>query len=326
MQAGTTWGEAAASDTVNHPHATDVGSRVSGPTSTIITVAKWLGTPLARGGSASTRAKDSDRQDACQILDAALNDGQLSMEEHRERVSAATQAATLGDLQSLVADLQSERAPAEVPALKTRARRNRMGLLAAAFGVSVLLGVGIGWGLYGNTNSPLDFTTDPGAKPDGVAPVVLTPPKQLHSLGGLTGLIEQMRKRFGDTMGYRLLIYPTYASLDRKDPADDRRVLSYTYRGGWGDPTSSAKSSADAGLVDLSKFDVRTTVGIIRGAAETLGMKQSDVTNTYLVIDPASDPTTPGALSLSLYVSSDYGSGYITFAGDGTVKQVNYPS
>ncbi|KAA1248994.1 DUF1707 domain-containing protein [Mycobacterium simiae] len=289
-------------------------------------MAKWLSATLARSGSASTRAKDSDRQDACQILDASLNDGQLSMEEHRERVSAATHAVTLGDLQSLVADLQSERARAEVPALKTRARRNGLGLLAAAFGASVLLGVGIGWGLYGNTNSPLDFTTDPGVKPDGVTAVVLTPPKQLHSLGGLTGLIEQMRKKFGDTMGYRLVVYPTYAALDRKDPADDRRVLSYTYRGGWGDPSSSAKSGADTDLVDLGKFDVKTTVGIMRGAAETLGMKQSDVTNMYLSIEAASDPTAPGALSLQLYVSSDYGSGYISLAGDGTVKQVSYPS
>lgn len=212
-------------------------------TSTIIGVAKWLGASLARGGSAATRAKDTDRQDACQILDSALSDGQLSMEEHRQRVATATQAVTLGDLQQLVADLQSESAPAEVPALKSRGQRNSLGLLAAALGVSILLGVAIGWGLYGNTRSPLDFTTDPGAKPDGVAAVVLTPPKQLHSLGGLTGLLEQTRKRFGDTMGYRMVIYPEYAVLDRKDPADERRILSYTYRGGWGIPPAAPEAA-----------------------------------------------------------------------------------
>lgn len=48
--------------------------------------------------------------------------------------------------------------------------------------------------------------------------------------------------------------------------------------------------------------------------------------STYLIVDPARDPTTPGALSLSVYVSSDYGSGYIDFAGNGTVKRINYPS
>lgn len=289
-------------------------------------MAKWLGAPLARGVSTTTRAKDSDRQDACRILDDALRDGELSMEEHRERVSAATKAVTLGDLQRLVADLQVESAPAQMPALKSRAKRTELGLLAAAFVASVLLGVGIGWGVYGNTRSPLDFTSDPGAKPDGIAPVVLTPPRQLHSLGGLTGLLEQTRKRFGDTMGYRLVIYPEYASLDRVDPADDRRVLAYTYRGGWGDATSSAKSIADVSVVDLSKFDAKTAVGIMRGAPETLGLKQSDVKSMYLIVEPVKDPTTPAALSLSLYVSSDYGGGYLVFAGDGTIKHVSYPS
>jgi hypothetical protein len=290
-------------------------------------VAKWLGAPPSGGRTTTTRAKDADRQDACRILDNALNDGEISMEEHRERVGKATNAVTLGDLQDLVSDLQaSESAAAQMPALKSRARRNGLGITAAAFAVSVLLGIGIGWGLYGNTSSPLDFTTDPGAKPDGVAAVVLTPPKQLQSLGGLTGLLEQTRKRFGDTMGYRLLVYPEYASINRADPKDERRVLDYTYRGGWGDPSSSSKSGVDKVLVDLSKFDVKVAVGIMRGAPETVGIKQPDVKSIYLIVDPATDPTTPGALTLTVYVSSDYGSGYIEFGGDGTIKQVNYPS
>lgn len=297
-------------------------------TSTIISVAKWLGTALAGGVTATTRAKDTDRQDTCTILDNALSDGEVSAEEHRERVSAATKAVTLGDLQNLVNDLQSSTGR-QLPALDSRPKSLQLGgwrTLAIAFVVSVLLGVGIGWGLYGNTRSPLDFTTDPGAKPDGVNAVVLTPPTQLHSVGGLTGLLQQMRNRFGSTIGYRLVIYPTYAALDRPDPSDDRRVLAYTYRGGWGDPTSSAKSSSDGPVpVDLSKFDVNAVVGIMRGAPETLRMKPSDVKTTYLIVEPATDPTTPGALTLSVYVSSDYGGGYIAFSGDGTVKQMSLP-
>ncbi len=291
-------------------------------------MAKWFGTALSGSvsGESQTRAKDSDREATCKILDTALSDGELSMEEHRQRVSAATNAVTLGELRALVSDLQANTGAVAAPATTSPPLPGRWGVVAGAFLASVLLGVGIGWGLYGNTNSPLDFTKDPGAKPDGVAAVVLTPPRQLHSLGGLTGLLEQTRKRFGDTMGFRLVVYPEYAVLDRRDPADDRRVLSYTYRGGWDDPSSTAKSGTDADLVDLSKFDVKTAVGIMRGAPETLGVKQSDVKSTYLVVEPAEDPTTPGALSLSVYVSSDYGGGYIAFAGDGTIKRVNYPS
>src|SRR5689334_5711494 len=54
-----------------------------------------------------TRARDSDRAAICQVLDGALADGQLSMDEHRQRVSDATSAATLGELDSLVVDLQT---------------------------------------------------------------------------------------------------------------------------------------------------------------------------------------------------------------------------
>lgn len=280
---------------------------------------------MATRQSSGTRAKDSDRDDVCRILDAALAEGQLSSEEHRERVSAATRAVTLGDLHSLIADLQTASAPVQLPALNKPVGFGGRAMAAAALGAAVLLGLGIGWGVYGNTSSPLSFTSDPGAKPDGVAPLVLTPPRRLHSLGGLSGLLEQARAKFGDTLGYRLVVYPDYASLTRADPTEDRRELDYSYRGGWGDPSSSAKNSG-AVLVDLSGFDLKAAVGILRGAPETLGIKDGDVKSTYLIVEPARDPTTPGALSLSVYVSSDYGGGYINFAGDGSVKRINYPS
>jgi DNA-binding PadR family transcriptional regulator len=135
-------------------------------TSTIIVVAERQ--------TAGTRAKDSDRNDTCQVLGSALAEGQLSMEEHRQR-------------------------------------------------------------------------------------------------------------GFGDTMGYSLTIYPEYAVLSRADPSEDRRKLSYTYRGGFDDPSTSAKDEDDV-LVDLAAFDVETTVGILRGAAETVGLQQKDVKpdSTYL--------------------------------------------
>jgi Domain of unknown function (DUF1707) len=290
-------------------------------------VAKWLGAPITSGATTATRARDNDRQETCKLLDDALNDGELSMTEHRERIGAATNAVTLGELQGLLADLQTDSSPVPPARVKPPSKFGGWGILAAAFVASVVLGVGIGWGLYGNTSSPLDLRTDPGAQPDGVAAVVLTPPTELHSLGGLTGLLEQTRKRFGDTMGYRLVIYPTYAILDRRDPSNDHRVLAYNYRGGWDDPRSSSKGGADQGApVDLSKFDIATTVGILRGAPATLHMKQSDVKNTYLIISAATDPITPGALSLSAYVSGNSGSGYIAFAGDGSIKRLNLPS
>lgn len=275
------------------------------------------------------RAKDSDRAETCQILDTALADGQLSMTEHGERVKSATAASTLGQLQDLVADLQNAKAP-QAPMITRVVNRQvgqpvNWGIRAAVAGVLVVVGIAIGWGLFGSGSSPLNATADPGAQPDGIAPVVLTPPRQLHSLGGLTGLLEQMKQRFGDTAGYSLTVYPDYAVLSRPDPAEDRRELNYAYRGGWDDPSSSSKRS-DANVVDLGRFDVKAVVGVLRGAPETLGIKPADVTSAYLSVDPSRDPTTPGELTISVSISSDYGSGRIDMAPDGRVKRISYPS
>ncbi len=283
---------------------------------------------VATGQTNGTRAKDSDRNDTCQILDTALAEGQLSMAEHGQRVKSATNAATLGELRALVGDLQTANAPVQLPALKATPAVGSgvaWGIRAAVGAVLVALGIGIGWGLYGTTSSPFSLGLDPGAQPDGVAPVVLTPPRQLESLGGLNGLLEQMREKFGDTMGYRLVIYPDYAVLDRPDSSDSRRTLSYTYSSGWGDPSPTTKSS-DAALVDLGKFDTKAVIGVLRGAPETLNIKPSEVKTTYLVIEPARDPTAPDTLTISIYVSSEFGGGYIQLGPDASVKHITYPS
>ena len=283
--------------------------------------------------TAGTRAKDSDRNDTCQVLDTALSEGQLSMAEHGERVKAATHAATLGDLQALVSDLQTGNAPVQLPDLSRPKPSRRIsaptgwGVKAAMAVVLVVLGMCIGWGLYGNTSSPLSFQSDPGAKSDGIDPVVLTPPRQLQSLNGLNGLFEQMRQRFGSTMGYELDIHADHASLDRPDPADNRRQQSYDYRGGWGDPWGSPSTlSSDDRLVDLAKFDYEKTLAVMRGAPDTLGMNRADITDTWVRIGPSADPATPDIVNIEIVANSDFGTGRIELYPDGTTKAIWPPS
>ncbi len=284
---------------------------------------------MANRQTSSTRAKDSDRTDTCQVLDTALAEGQLSMEEHRQRVSRATNAATLGELRSLVDDLQTANAPVTLPTLKKGFRLpagSGWGLRLATAAVLVLFGMGIGWGLYGNTSSPLSFQTDPGAKSDGVPAKVLTPPRQLQSMGGLNGLFEQMRQKFGDTRGFEMNIRPDRATLYRPDTEDPRRKLMYDYRGGWGDPYSTTTVDSDDRVVDLAKFDFEQTVAVLRGAPESLRMQRKDISDTWIDIEPSKDPATPEAVNVRIYLSSDFGSGYIDLAPDGSIKQINEPS
>jgi hypothetical protein len=276
-----------------------------------------------------TRARDDDRSKTCQVLDSALGDGQLSMEEHRERVAAATKAATLGDLQTLVDDLQTDNAPVQLPNLKepsaprqaaAAGAKRAWGYTLAVATVLVVLGVAIGWGLYGNSSSPLDFTTDPGAKADGVVPIVNTPPVELQSLGGLSGLFDQMRKKFGDTRGYSLSIRPQRADLNRADPRDDRRVLSYDYQGGWGNPSSSTRSDDDR-TVDLANFDYPAIIGLVRGAPDILKLGSQKITETRIDLGPSDDPLTPDALDIQIYVTGEFNGGYIEVGPNGDCKR-----
>ena len=54
-------------------------------------------------------------------------------------------------------------------------------------------------------------------------------------------------------------------------------------------------------------------------------MSKFDAKSTQLLIAAGGDPAAPDAVEVMIYVSSDFGSGYIKLAADGSVKQINYP-
>ena len=300
---------------------------------------------MATRRTAGTRARDSDRTATCQVLDSALSDGQLSGEEHRQRVAAATNAATLGELQSLVADLQ---APDAVPPFVSGASKLRNVVLAAITAVVVaVLGV-VGWVVIADddeptsTASPVAETPDthalaaeattsaPGSEvsevPADPAPIVAGPQGNLQTADGMTRVIDETRKRFGDTMGYELAIMADEAILARPDPTDDRSKLIYTFERGWGDPSGRPRSDTDE-LTDLGAFDIAAAAAALQAAPETLRIAPGDVSETFIDVDHIAEPSGQGALELLVKVTTTSGAdGWIYLDGAGNIKRVEYPS
>ena len=157
-------------------------------------------------------------------------------------------------------------------------------------------------------------------------PVALTPPPNLHTVEGMTRVIDEIRKRFGDTMGYELAIMPDKAMLARPDPTNDQSKLIYPFERGWGDPSDSPRSDTDD-LTDLGAFDVAAAAAACRPRPKHCGSQPGDVAKTFIDVDHIAEPPEPGALELLVKVTTTSGAdGWIYLDGASNIKRVEYPS
>jgi hypothetical protein len=151
-----------------------------------------------------------------------------------------------------------------------------------------------------------------GAQPSAAGPT------QLQTPDGLSGLLAQIRSKFGDTMGYRLTVYPDYAVLDRADPQNSQHKKSYLYRGGsWSDFGETEHVTPLDSLVDVGKFDSAAVAATMAGAAQPLNVP--DPTSTYLIVEGSDD----GSTRIAIYVSGNGDSGYMDINPDGSVKEMH---
>jgi hypothetical protein len=274
------------------------------------------------------RASDENRSDTCEVLDAALEDGQLSAEEHRERVSAATKATTLGELEKLVTDLQIHRPAAHPQTL--RSPRGVLGKWFAVAGVVLVLAFGITWALMSGSepaqappasknpsSSNISAATSAPAPAGTSAPA----PPELLNLTGVTGLLAQMRSQFGDTLGYQLNIYSDKAVLLRPDTANPRKTIQWLFRNNsWTNMGASTAVGSGSGIGDLSTFDVQAVLGAVNSAPQTLQLY--DAPQTFLAIQSRRE----GGLYLNIHVSDNTRrSGSLVVGPDGSVKEVQRP-
>lgn len=143
-------------------------------------------------------------------------------------------------------------------------------------------------------------------------------PSQLQTADGLTNLIGTIKAKFGDAMGFKLVVYPDYAVMDRVSPTNKHVDQSFMYRGGswnkWGSDTST--SSFDV-LADLGAINAQAVATTMAGAPQQLGAEPGS--QLYLIIEGEEG----GGLGLAIH-STAPGTGYMQVNADGTIKQI-YP-
>ena len=143
-------------------------------------------------------------------------------------------------------------------------------------------------------------------------------PGQLQTAEGLSGLLDTYRSKFGDTMGFQLVVYPEYAITERVSPKNSHVEQDFMYRdgqwSGWG--TDTTTSSFDV-LTDLSAFNAQAVAATLAGAPPTLGA--TDGSETYLIVEGVEG----GGLELAIH-SAEAGTGFMQVNPDGTIKEV-YP-
>jgi len=143
-------------------------------------------------------------------------------------------------------------------------------------------------------------------------------PSQLQTADGLKGLLDTYRNKFGDTMGFQLVVYPDYAITERVSPKNSHVEQDFMYRdgqwSGWGSDTTT--SSFDV-LTDLSAFNADAVAATLAGAPKTLGA--TDGSGTYLIVEGVEG----GGLELAIH-STEAGTGFMQVNPDGSIKQI-YP-
>lgn len=241
------------------------------------------------------RAKDVDRTETIEVIDAAYADGQLSRVEKEHRTHRALTATTLGDLDLLTNDLQA------VPAQSAPVVRRRGRLLAGAAAAVLLLGVGA-FAVFGGDD---EAAPEPD-RSDQAAPVeeerrpveVADPPKVKkepleYSLTrqGVRNFVKIHRKQFGTTRAVAVGFQGAHVNVARRSP-DGPQHWQYV-DGHFVDAGSYADGAQDGvvdrsfppGSVDLADLDIDAMFDNLAAVEKATGRSTFPTRGLSVVVD-----------------------------------------
>lgn len=245
------------------------------------------------------RARDTDRADACTLLDAALADGQLAPAEHESRTATAMRAQTFGELDRLVDDLQVPADLAATPVARgiPRAPRRWWIPVGAVAGAAV---VGALAGLIGRTA---------GAAVGGEAGPDLT------TGVGFAQFLAAYQAEFGSLEADEVAVHPGWIRVGRDSGRPGQRDR-WAYRDGkiqtWG---PHEKRPPNTPVFDLGEIDVERFARILAGAPETVRIPDGQVTTVNIRYSSGHKDPWP---EIAIHVKNEAEqTGHLTIALDG---------
>ncbi|MET9492541.1 DUF1707 domain-containing protein [Nocardia sp. NPDC006630] len=254
---------------------------------------------MAENRNQGMRARDSDRVDACALLDNARAQGELTEAEHARRTADAMQARTFGALDVLISDLQIPRNLVGTPLLHPPRRNSALRWKIAAGALSVALLAGALGGCLARA------TVSKPAMPDATTPA------------GLASFLAAYRNHYGDAVADEVTLFPTYVVVERRvgqtDTSDRIR-----YDGGFDSMDNSTRMSG-TDSIDLATLDLPKLAGLIAGAPQTLSMPGRAVSHIDIEHRTGKDPV------VGIYVANGSKTGNLQVSLQGEPIQVNLP-
>ncbi len=271
------------------------------------------------------RARDQDRDQAIEVVEAAWAEGQIVEADRDKRVESLLQAQTMAEVQMLTHDLQLPRTPpppaaygqaeVEVDTPLPVPQPKRVGGSKGWWLLLVLIPIGLVVGVIAiiaaivsgvqSAVSDGDLPVAPGADPGRGEVNVLSPE-------GFDDLVAALAEETGSSTVFEAVLYPGYAVVSVPVDATTDRTHSFYWDGELDE--SGSKSTSAYERFDLADIDPTVVVSVVDQARA----KVEDPQSWYSIIRAPSD--TDDDTWIWGYATNEYGeSGYLGSDQAGTI-------
>ncbi|MGW4243739.1 DUF1707 SHOCT-like domain-containing protein [Nocardia sp. NPDC004722] len=256
---------------------------------------------MADARSQGLRARDSDRVDACALLDAARDAGELTAGEHAQRTAKAMAATTFGELDPVLSDLQIPRNLVNSPVVRANRRgpSTRWKVAAAILVAAAVLGAFAG--CVSRSAAPKPALPDPTTGQ------------------GLASFVAAYKGHFGDTHADQVLLYPTYVTVQRRPDPSAARDASIRYDGSFHNENDVARSPG-TDLFDLAALDLPKIAALLAGAPQSAGVPSGKIGHIEIARGTDGNPV------VTVYVADGSRQGYFKVTAKGEPMAIYPPS